>query len=207
MTSNRSRRLWSCALIACTAWLFVYCKQPSKGPPPTVPAPRGATVPAAPPPPVRPEPPPSQLVPPAAAKVPATPVEVATQFFAALRAADSAALMALARFPFQLRDTGSEGDCKSGTADIPEHMPGLVQCLVSDSLLLGDLKEHPQLLAEEVGRKDLPPWTKKWRKEIQSGQALVHVMVPGNGNTSHFIVLVSDAGARALWKETTFEGG
>lgn len=207
MTSNRSRCLWPCALIACTTWLFVSCKQPSKGPPPTVPVPRGATVPAATPPTVRPEPSPSQPVPPAAAKAPATPVEVATQLFAALRRADSAALTALARFPFQLRDTGSEGECKSGTADTPEQMPGLVQCLVSDTLLLGDLKEHPQLLTEEVGRKDLPPWTKKWRKEIQSGQTLVHVMVPGNGNTFHFIVLVEADAARALWKETTFEGG
>lgn len=207
MTFQGSRGLWPCVLIACTAWLFVDCKQPSKGPPPTMPAPRGATAPVAAPPSVLPKPPPSEPVPPAAAKAPATPVEVATQLFAALRAADSAALIALARFSFQLRDTGSEGDCKSGTADTPEQMPGLVQCLVSDSLLLGDLKEHPQLLTEEISRKQLPPWTEKWRKEIQSGQTLVHVMVPGNGNTFHFIVLVEAHGARALWKETTFEGG
>jgi hypothetical protein len=129
------------------------------------------------------------------------------QLFAALRSADSAALAALARFPFHLRDTGSEGDCKSGTAESAEQLPGLVQCLVSDSLLMGDLKDHPQLLTEEVAKKDLPPWTKKWRKEIKSGQTLVHVMVPGNGNTFHFILLSSADGAHALWKETTFEGG
>jgi hypothetical protein len=127
--------------------------------------------------------------------------------FAALRAGDGAALTALARFPFQLRDTGSEGECRSGTAESAEQMPGLVSCLVSDSLLLGDLKEHPQLQTEEIAKKDLPPWTKKWRKEIQSGQTLVHVMVPGNGNTFHFIVLASTDGVHALWKETTFEGG
>jgi hypothetical protein len=134
-------------------------------------------------------------------------VEVATQLFAALRAADSVALAALARFPFQLRDTGSEGECKSGSAESAAQLPGLVQCLLSDSLLMGDLKEHPQLLTEEIAKKDLPAWTKKWRKEIQSGQTLVYVMVPGNGNTFHFIVLASADGAYAIWKEATFEGG
>ena len=72
---------------------------------------------------------------------------------------------------------------------------------------MGDLKEHPQLLTEEIAKKDLPPWTKKWRKEIRAGQTLVHVMVPGNGNTFHFIVLASAERAHALWKETSFEGG
>jgi hypothetical protein len=46
-----------------------------------------------------PEPAPSQTPAPAAAKTPATPTEIATQVFAALRAGDGVALTALARFP------------------------------------------------------------------------------------------------------------
>jgi hypothetical protein len=132
-------------------------------------------------------------------------VTVALDWVAALRQRDSLKLAAQTAYPFRLRDTQSEGDCTDSEAAIASDLEMTLACLTTDELLHEDLLSNPSPQAEPVAAVQLPPWSRPWHAELAPGDVPVSVFVPGNGSAFYFVVIVADAGVRALWKHTTFE--
>jgi hypothetical protein len=123
----------------------------------------------------------------------------------ALRARDFQALNRYTSFPFQLRDTGEEGNCESHLVERSEALESGAKCLMSDDLLHEDLVSNPELLIKPLSKDILPDWALQWRSTIDSGLSAVAAEVPGNGATFQFILLVQADGVRGFWKHASFE--
>jgi len=132
-------------------------------------------------------------------------ITAATAWLNALRARDASGLAGRTSFPFALRDTGTEGDCKKGMAPSEEAFAAAVACLVSDDLVVEDLRANPEPLTKILTAKTLPGWARKWTKEIHQGVTPVSVYIPGNGNTFEFVLLVAGDQIQGLWKNAWFE--
>jgi hypothetical protein len=132
-------------------------------------------------------------------------IELTTKWVNALRSGDIPALRDLAAFPFELRDTGAEGDCVSCSLDNQYRLVFMLECLVGDHVLREDLKNNPELRTEVLSRKHFPGLATRWRKELKPGQIPVQLSLFGSGVTFYFIVLASTAGVQGVWKHAVFD--
>jgi len=134
-----------------------------------------------------------------------TPEEVAARWLEALRRTDATLLGAWTRYPFFLHDTGAEGTCGHGAAADAAQLAQLLSCLAHNEPLIGELRANPDAAGRVVKSKDLPAWARPWRNEPRGEATLVLIEIPGHGNSSHFVLVVSDGGVQALWKQTIFD--
>jgi hypothetical protein len=132
-------------------------------------------------------------------------VAVVGNWLGAFRKHDGTGLATLTLFPFALRDTGTEGDCKTTTLAKAELLqPGLV-CLTNDELVQEALRANPEPLTKVLSRKTLPKWARRWAGELREGMTPVSVYVPGNGSAFEFVLIVVGDQIQGLWKHATFE--
>ena len=143
--------------------------------------------------------------PPPTARSLSGPAEVATKWLNALADANYEALDALTHFPFQLHDTGSEGNCANGTARNAGELPATLMCLREDELLIAQLQANPTPPAEALGTNPVPAWASRWHEEVGPDVMPVAVSLPGSGHSLRFVVLVARDGVEALWKDASFE--
>jgi hypothetical protein len=148
--------------------------------------------------------PPAALVPAAPPAMGATSA-IARKWVDALGNRDTKVMVDLARYPFALRNTGKEGDCKNSTASNASKMKVTIGCLVKDDLLIEDIKANPEPEAKVLSKKTLPAWSRRWAKEISTDATPVSVFIHGNGSSHEFIVLVVSDGVQGFWKTAWFE--
>jgi hypothetical protein len=132
---------------------------------------------------------------------------VAVAWIVALRDHDAAALEKVSGYPFTVRDAGESGHCKSRSASTASKLKDAVSCLLHDDNLHEDLAGWPKFKAKPVQKKDLPPWTRKWLKEIPVDAAPYMVRIQGSGSLQSFVLLIADGRVRAVWRSTGFDAG
>jgi hypothetical protein len=134
-----------------------------------------------------------------------TAVATATQWLTALRAQDHLALSKLTFAPFEFRDTGTEGDCKSATAASASEIKTILGCLSRNELLIEELRATEDFGAKVVVDKDIPRWAAHWVKELSPPSVPVWTFIHGNGVSYELVVLVEAQAVQGLLKDAQFE--
>lgn len=132
-------------------------------------------------------------------------VETATRWLMALRARDNSALAKLTGFPFEFRDTGTEGECRSGTAVGPRDADAVLGCLSRDDLLAEELRATSDFGAKVIAGTDVPPWALPWVRQLSPPSVPVWSFIHGNGVSFELVVLVEANTVRGLLKDAQFE--
>lgn len=131
-------------------------------------------------------------------------VRVATEWLGALRARDRVGLTKLADVPFELEELVEHPKCEAKRAEHREDVPGALDCLLSDDLLMETLASQPAPVTEVVRAGDLPPWAAKL-KERSSKDQLVQIRLPGDGVSYQFLILSTTLGVKRVWKFAEYD--
>jgi hypothetical protein len=131
--------------------------------------------------------------------------KVAVKWADAFRRRDLDSLIKLTVFPFALRDTGTAGQCTSGTAPDASKMKATISCMMSVDVVHDDLVSERTLEGHVLPRKSIPKWAKPWASDIPTDATPISVAVPGNGASHQFILLVATDGVQGVWKTSWFD--
>lgn len=139
----------------------------------------------------------------------AAPIAIATRWLDALRHRDLAQLTRLARYPFEVRDTGRDARCKTQTAHGPDAIESALNCLLGSDPLHRALIDSPssRMLGDGALPQSLAEWARPWwRQNDHSGLHGAYTMVATTeGYEFDFQILVDPAGVRVVWKRGAFE--
>jgi hypothetical protein len=126
---------------------------------------------------------------------------VAAGWLDALRRHDLPALIARTSYPFELRDTETEGKCgPRRTAANAGSIPAVVDCLWTDPLLDRMLNAGADVPVETLDDGFIPPWAGQWRGELRSELRPFTAFFRRDDASFSFIVLVAQDGVRSVWK-------
>jgi hypothetical protein len=142
---------------------------------------------------------------PEAAPLPADPLRVASRWMSALGVKDTASLEQTARYPFQLRDNGSDASCKGGRAENAAQLAAVLDCILNQSIMQRDLKDIPEPVMEILDAKPMPVWSKRWQKGLPPGLVPVKVELPANGIYYELVLLIGNGGVFQMWKVAEFD--
>jgi hypothetical protein len=131
-------------------------------------------------------------------------VTAATQWLQALRDHDTPLLQRLTSYPFELRDSELEANCRSRVASGPAELPSVLACLLDDALLNEALKSNFRLFAGRAP-DEVPRPFESWRRPEHAGlwPATVGIRTDA-GNAYELCFLVAKSGVRVLWKRGWF---
>lgn len=128
-------------------------------------------------------------------------VNLAAAWLDALRRQDRPDLIAQTSYPFDLRDTGAEGNCAPNrTVANADGMPAALDCMLTDALLVQLLKAGSDVPVETLDDGFLPPWAAQWRRDLRPELRPLTAFFRHDDAAFSFIFLVAKDGVRAVWK-------